>query len=286
MRIKAVVPLGPVALASGIKTGDDILAVNGVAVDAGTDLDALLENTIGKRTELRVAPAGNGAAARVVAVLPIDSQTDSALRYRAWVAGRRAYVDRISNGRIGYVHLADMEEDALQKFFIDLDVQTRKKDAVVIDIRNNEGGFVDPYAIDVLARHEYLRFKSRFGNDAPARTALGQRALDAPSALLINEHTLSDGENFTEGYRKLKLGPVVGVPTAGWIIFTSETDLADGSQVRVPSTSVFAEDGINMELHPRGVDIQVDNPPGASDRGDDPQLDAAVRVLVKRYGGR
>ncbi len=286
VRIKSIVPLGPAALASGIKTGDDILAVNGVTVDAGTDLDALLENTIGKRTELRVAPAGNASAARVVAVLPVDTQTDSALRYRAWVAGRRAYVDRISNGRIGYVHLVDMEPEALERFFIDLDVQTRKKDAVVIDIRNNEGGFVDPYAIDVIARHEYLRFKSRFGNDAPARTALGQRALDAPSALLINEHTLSDGENFTEGYRKLKLGPIVGVPTAGWIIFTSETDLADGSQVRVPSTSVFAEDGINMELHPRGVDIPVDNPPGASERGDDPQLDAAVRVLVKRYGGR
>jgi tricorn protease len=287
VRVAAVVPLGPAALA-GVRAGDDLVAIDGVPLLAGANpsanVDALLANTIGKRTELRLAPNANAAAARVVEVLPIDQQSDSALRYRAWVAGRRAYVERISGGRLGYVHLADMEPEALEKFFIDLDVQNRMKAGVVIDIRNNEGGFVDPYAIDTIARHEYLRFKSRFGNDAPARTALGQRALDAPTVLVVNEHTLSDGENFTEGYRRLRLGPIVGEPTAGWIIFTSEVDLADGSQVRVPSTSVFAEDGTNMELHPRGVDLRVENPPGAFERGDDPQLDAAVRALMHRVG--
>jgi C-terminal processing protease CtpA/Prc len=231
-----------------------------------------------------VAPSGNAAAARTLAVLPIDASDEAGLRYRAWVAGRRAYVEHISGGRFGYVHIADMGQAALEKFFTDLDVQNRAKAGVVIDIRNNDGGFVDPYAIDVIARHEYLHFRSRFGNDAPVRTALGQRALDKPTVLVVNEHTLSDGENFTEGYRRLHLGPVVGVPTAGWIIFTSEVDLADGSQIRVPSTSVFTDDGTNMELHPRPVDVDVSNTPEAAERGDDPQLDAAVRALAHRAG--
>jgi Tol biopolymer transport system component/C-terminal processing protease CtpA/Prc len=280
LRFSDIVPLGPLALAGGVKVGDQLEAVDGVAVDPHTDVSALLANTAGKRTELRIASGGTSAATRTVVVLPVDVDTDHTLRYRQWVAGRRAYVERLSGGKIGYVHLADMELGTLQKFFTDLDVQNREKRGVVIDIRNNEGGFVDPYAIDVLARREYLRFRSRFGNDAPPRTALGQRALDKPTVLVVNEHTLSDGENFTEGYRRLHLGRVVGVPTAGWIIFTSESGLADGSQMRIPSTSVLTDDGVDMELHPRPVDITVDTSPAASERGDDPQLDAAVRVLL------
>jgi tricorn protease len=281
LRFSDIVPLGPLALAGHVKIGDTLLAVDGVPVDPHVDVASLLANTTGKRTELRIAPGGNATLARIVVVLPTDSADDTVLRYRAWVAGRRGYVERISGGKLGYVHLRDMEPDALEKFYGDLDVANREKLGVVIDLRNNQGGFVDPYALDTLARREYLRFRSRFGNDAPARTALGQRALDRPTVLVVNEHTLSDGEDFTQGYRALHLGRIVGVPTAGWIIFTSETTLADGSQVRVPSTSVIADDGTNMEQHPRKVDIPVENSAAASERGDDPQLDAAVRELLK-----
>ena len=281
LRVASVLPLGPAAVAGGIAVGDDLLAVNGTAVERTTDVDALLANTIGKRTELRIAPHGD-TTPRTVSILPVDRATEADLRYRAWVAGRRAYVERISGGRLGYVHIYSMGQDALTKFYTDLDVQNRAKAGVVVDVRNNVGGFVDPYAIDVLTRHEYLTFKSRFANDAPERTSLGERALDRPSVLVTNEHSLSDAENFTEAYRTLHAGAVVGEPTAGWIIFTSAATLADGSTVRVPSTRVIAHDGVDMELHPRPVDVRVANPPGAADHGDDPQLDAAVRTLLKR----
>ncbi len=219
-------------------------------------------------------------------VLPIDRPSEKNLLYRSWVASRRAYVERVSGGRLGYVHLYDMGPESLTQFYQDLDVQNRGRAGVVIDIRNNNGGFVDPYALDVITRREYLRFASRFGFDAPERTALGQRALDRPTVLVTNEHTLSDGENMAEGYRRLGAGKIVGVPTAGWIIFTSETTLADGSTLRLPSTRVLTQDGVDMELHPRPVDVRVENPPGAAERGDDPQLDAAVRVLLGRAGRR
>jgi len=221
---------------------------------------------------------------RTVAVLPVDQNTEEQLRYQAWVGTRRAYVEKISGGRLGYVHLADMTAESLEKFYLDLDVQNRDRAGVVIDIRNNTGGFVDPYALDVITRREYLRFKSRFGFDPPERTSLGERALDLPTVLVTNEHSLSDAENFSEGYRELHAGPIVGEPTAGWIIFTSGTTLADGSTLRLPSTRVIAHDGVDMELHPRPVDVRVENPPGAAERGDDPQLDAAVRELLKRTG--
>ena len=279
LRVAEVVPLGPAALAGRVAVGDELLAVDGTPVDRHTDLDALLANRIGKRTELRFANA-------TVPVLLIDRPSEKNLLYRAWVSGRRAYVERISGGRLGYVHLYDMGPDALTQFYQDLDVQNRGRAGVVIDIRNNNGGFVDPYALDVITRREYLRFNSRFGSDAPERTSLGQRALDRPTVLVVNEHTLSDGENMAEGYRRLGAGKIVGVPTAGWIIFTSETTLADGSTLRLPSTRVLTQAGVDMELHPRPVDVLVENPPGAAERGDDPQLDAAVRDLLRRAGRR
>ena len=282
LRFANVYARGPLALAGRVGPGDELLAVNGVAVDRRQDVSALLANTVGKRTELRIAPRGRSSEAFVVVVQPVDALGDIGLRYRAWADGRRAYVDRVSGGKIGYVHLADMSAAALQKFYNDLDVQNREKQAVVIDIRNNDGGFVDPYALDVLARREYLRFKSRFGNDAPARTELGQRALDRPTILVVNQDTLSDGEDFTEGYRGQHLGSVVGEPTAGWIIFTDSDTLADGSRVRLPSTSVFAEDGTNLEQHPRRVDIEVENSAASAQAGDDPQLDAAIKKLLSR----
>jgi len=282
LRIAELVPLGPLALAPHVAVGDDVVAIDGTPVQRTTDVDALLENTIGKRTEVRIAPHGDLAAARTVVVQPVDLPTEQDLLYRSWAEGRRAYVERVSGGRIGYVHLLDMSTDSLQRFWLDLDVQNREKQAVIVDIRNNEGGFVDPYAIDVLTRREYASFKSRFGYDASERTSLGQRVLDKPTALLVNEHSLSDAENFTEAYRVLHAGPVVGEPTAGWIIFTSAATLADGSTLRLPSTSVIGPDGVNLELHPRPVDVRAALPPGALERGDDPQLDAAVRTLLHR----
>ena len=92
--------------------------------------------------------------------------------------------------------------------------RTTRKDGVVIDVRNNNGGFVNVYAIDVLARRSYFNMTPRGCRARAARTVLGQRALERPTILVTNQHSLSDAEDFTEGYRTLKLGKVVGEPTA------------------------------------------------------------------------
>jgi len=114
-----------------------------------------------------------------------------------------------------------------------------------------------------------------------SRTSLGQRALELPTILVTNRHTLSDGEDFTEGYRSLKLGKVVGEPTAGWIIYTSGVQLIDGSNLRLPFDRITANDGELMEMHPRPVDIPVTKPIGESLQGKDSQLDMAVQELLK-----
>jgi tricorn protease len=121
---------------------------------------------------------------------------------------------------------------------------------------------------------------------APSRVQLGQRALLSPTVLVTNRHTLSDGEDFTEGYRELGLGTVVGEPTAGWIIFTGSRGLVDGTSVRMPGTFIRDNRGQNMELNPRPVDVHVERPAGEWYTGRDSQLDRAVEVLLRQLSGQ
>ena len=101
------------------------------------------------------------------------------MRYRQWVEQRRDYVTKASGGRLGYVHMFDMSAGALAQLHLDLDADNHARQGVVVDVRNNNGGFVNVYAIDVLARQSYLKMTSRDESPAPARAVLGQRALEA-----------------------------------------------------------------------------------------------------------
>jgi tricorn protease len=283
-RIAAITPLGPASLAGGIATGNYLTQINGQPLAARTSIDALLENQIGKRVVLTIATSADGAGAKSVVVQPITTSNEKELIYRQWVDANRAYVEKISGGRLGYVHMPDMGEESLERFYLDLDTQNRSREGVVVDIRSNTGGFVNAYALDVLSRQPYLRMTPRYflNSSSPARSMLGQRSLELPTILVTNQQSLSDAEDFTQGYRAMHLGKVVGEPTAGWIIYTSGVQLIDGSYLRLPFIRVSTTDGKPMELHPRPVDVFVKRPMGESYSGHDVQLDAAVRELLKQ----
>ena len=282
--ITQVVPLSPAEI-SGIKVGEYLRSGDGTALTAQSNLQQLRAYTIGRRTALGVEATASGKVSDV-AVLPVNTTTEKGLLYRAWVEQRRAYVEKASHGRLGYVHMYDMSQNALNQLYVDLDAENMKRDGVVIDVRNNNGGFVNVYAIDVLSRQPYLNMESRDRPVVSARTQLGQRSLERPTVLVTNQHTLSDGEDFTQGYRTLKLGKVVGEPTGGWIIFTSAATLIDGTTERLPSTRITSLDGKDMEMHPRPVDVDVTRPMGESYSGKDSQLDAAVATLLAQLDGK
>jgi tricorn protease len=276
-----VIAQGPAAVAN-VRVGERVTAIDGVPVRAGLSVDSLLMGKVGRRVALSVTSAAGGGAAREVVLRPVNLGTEKGLVYRQWVEERRAYVAKASGGRLGYVHMLDMGQPSLDQLYLDLDAENQARDGVVVDVRNNNGGFVNVYAIDVLARRNYLGFTDRgTGIVTPARSGLGQRMLDRPTILVTNQHTLSDGEDFTEGYRTLGLGKVVGEPTAGWIIFTSNVTLLDGTtSLRLPGTRVTDNSGKDMEMSPRPVDIPVVRPVGESYAGKDSQLDAAVSALL------
>ena len=284
LRVTEIISLSPAAISKQIKVGDYLTMVDGVPVNARINLDEVLMHKVGHRVELKVSSSPDGASARDVVVQPISQATEKNLLFNDWVEANRAYVEKVSNGRLGYVYIRDMGEGSLRKLYLDLDADNRAKEGVVVDIRNNNGGFVNVYAIDVLARRGYLTMTPRDLPSRPARTDLGQRSLELPTILVTNQHSLSDAEDFTEGYRTLKLGKVVGEPTSGWIIFTSSQTLIDGTTIRMPSTKIMGSDGKVMELNPRPVDVPVTRPIGESYTGRDSQLDTAVRELLKQLG--
>lgn len=283
-RITAITPLGPASVAGGVVAGNYLTQINGQPLAPRTNIDALLENQIGKRVVLTIATSPDGSGAKSVVVQPITTSDEKELIYRQWVDANRAYVEKISGGRLGYVHMPDMGEESLERFYLDLDTQNRSREGVVVDIRSNTGGFVNAYALDVLSRLPYLRMTPRYfpNSSSPARSILGQRSLELPTILVTNQQSLSDAEDFTQGYRAMHLGKVVGEPTAGWIIYTSAVQLIDGSFLRLPFIRVTTTDGKPMELHPRPVDVFVKRPMGESYTGHDVQLDAAVRELLKQ----
>lgn len=227
-----------------------------------------------------MAPGGNTGKKHDAVVRPVTLQVESGLLYRAWVEDRRAYVERISIGKLGYVHIAAMGDPDLAQLYLDLDVLNQSKAGVVVDVRNNNGGYVNGRVIDVFSRRNYLQMTPRDGSPVPSRQALGQRALGLPTVLVTNESTLSDGEDFTEGYRTLGLGKVVGTPTAGWIIFTGAAQLIDGSAVRVPGERIKDTRGQDMEMHPRPVDVEQLRVLGETESGHDAQLEQAVHTLM------
>lgn len=278
-RISRVMPLSPADVSGRIKVGDYLLAIDGEKLSAGSNISQLLAHRIGDETTLTIADSANGKS-REVRVKPIDASGEAELAYDAWVEHNRRYVSQLSGGRLGYVHLADMSLHSLQRFYKELDAQNATRDGVVIDVRNNFGGFVNAYALDVLTRRPYLTMTFRGMQPAAARPVLGQHALERPTVLITNRVTLSDGEDFTRGYRAMHIGKVVGEPTAGWIIYTSNVKLIDGAVVRLPFITVTTTDGKPMEQHPRPVDVPVAEPLGESYRGKDARLEAAVRTLL------
>jgi C-terminal processing protease CtpA/Prc len=273
LRIAEVISLSPADVA-GIKPGQFLEAVDHAPIG---NLDQSLEHKVDHRVVLTIS---SDAGKKEIPLRPISRAAEKQLVYRQWVESRRDYVDKISDGRLGYVHMADMSQQALDQLYLDLDAANQSKKGVVVDIRNNNGGFVNAYALDVLSRRPYLNMAPRGLGPGPARIALGQRSLELPTVLVVNQHSLSDAEDFTEGYRAMKLGKVVGEPTAGWIIYTSNVPLIDGSTLRLPGIRITTAAGEPMELHPRPVDLSIERPIGESYTGKDCQLDAAVKALM------
>ncbi|MFJ4471028.1 S41 family peptidase [Streptomyces sp. NPDC089424] len=258
-----------------VRAGDAIVAVAGRAVDPVTGPGPLLVGTADKAVELTVSPSGGGEARHAV-VVPIADEEP--LRYHAWVADRRAYVHERSGGRLGYLHVPDMQAPGWAQIHRDLRVEVGRE-GLVVDVRENRGGHTSQLVVEKLARrivgwavprgmHPYS-----YPQDAPR----------GPVVAVANEFSGSDGDIVNAAIKALGLGPVVGVRTWGGVIgIDSRYRLVDGTLITQPKYAFWLE-GYEWGVENHGVDpdVEVVQRPQDHAAGRDPQLDEAIRLALE-----
>ncbi|MEU6394871.1 PDZ domain-containing protein [Streptomyces sp. NPDC046939] len=257
-----------------VRAGDAILAVGGRPVDPVTGPAPLLVGTAGQPVELTVSPAGGGDPRHVVIVPVADEEP---LRYHAWVADRRAYVDSCSGGRLGYLHVPDMQAPGWAQIHRDFAVEVAHE-GLVVDIRENRGGHTSQLVVEKLARRVV-------GWDVPRGSRPFSYPMDAPRGPVVavaDEFSGSDGDIVTAAIKALGIGPVVGVRTWGGVIgIDSRYRLVDGTLVTQPKYATWMEGaGWGVENHGVDPDVEVVVTPQDAAAGRDPQLDEAVRLAL------
>ncbi|HEX8811708.1 MAG TPA: S41 family peptidase, partial [Terracidiphilus sp.] len=256
-----------------VKEGEIITAIDGTNALSVPDERMLLRGKAGTQVLLHVKNA-QGAERDVLAV-PISARDDSRMRYAEWEYTRRVAVDKQSNGAIGYVHLQAMGRDDIDQWAREF-YPVFDRQGLIIDMRHNHGGNIDSWLLEKLIRQAWFYFQSRVGNP----TWNMQYAFRGHMVVLCDHETASDGEAFSEGFRRLKLGKVIGTRTWGGEIWLSGNNVqADNGVATAAETGVYADGKWLIEGHGVEPDIVVDNLPLASDGGADAQLDAAVKEL-------
>ena len=266
-----------------VSPGDYLLAINGKPVKAGDEYWALLNYRLNRKVEVTFNSKPVDEGAWKTRIAPITQGAQNQLRYERWVKDRRAMVDKLSNGRIGYLHIQAMNQPSLRRFEKELR-ENRTKEALVIDQRWNGGGNIDQELLGILVQREYQIWQPR-GTEPNARPFSG---FFGPKIVMQNWRSASNAEMFPAGFRALGLGKVVGTPTAGAVIGTGSYSLIDGSTVRTPGTGVFLADAQRTNMENFGVppDIFVENTPEDNLAGRDRELEVAVQELQKQLGSR
>lgn len=287
-----VLPEGPAWRdASKLHEGDVITAINGkpLAPEGGMptlDLSEAMAGTSGEETLLDIVPAHPTGSAYVL-IVPTSSGGDSGLRYEDGVRQRRAKVEELSDGRVGYLHIRGMNEPSLRDFERDLYAAANGKDGLLIDVRDNGGGWTTDILLSSLTapRHAYTVPRGANPDDVPQDAYPRDRRLiygySRPIAVLCNENSYSNAEIFSHAIKTTERGPLVGQETYGAVISTGSYRLIDGTTVRRPFRGWYLPDGTDMENNGAVPDVLVEVNPGHEVEGVDPQLEAAVRAVME-----
>jgi tricorn protease len=263
--------------------GERIMSVNGREIGPRDNFFAELAEMQGRRVLLRVA---GEKGERDVTVTAITLEQGREARYQKWVKQRRAIAERLSDGRLGYIHIQGMDEPSLEEFERDLYAAAHGKQGLLIDVRNNGGGWTTDYLMAILSVKRHAWTLPRDGDPKikayPTAERLPLPAWTRPAAALCDEASYSNAEIFSWAFKTTKRGPLVGMPTFGAVMSTGGTRLADGSTVRLPSRAWFvAGSNIDEENNGCAPDFVVQQPPEQDLSAEtDAQLAKAVEVLL------
>ena len=276
LRIAEVLPGSVLARScSGIAAGDLILAVDGKEIEAGTPWYEAFARKAGRRVLLSVRKGGKQEE---VYVTPVSSDREGL--YKRWVRRNEDMVRRLSDGRVGYVHVRGMNSESFREVYSKALGKYRNCDALIVDTRHNGGGWLHDDLATLLSGKTYLEFRPRgqYISDEPFSK------WTKPSCVLMGEDNYSDACGFPFVYRALGLGKLIGAPVPGTMTAVWWERQIDPSLVfGIPQVGGWSvQDGRyleNMQIEP---DIPVYNDPASVLRGEDKQIEVAVAEMLKQ----
>jgi len=253
--------------------GDVILSINGIDLDETNPPGKVLLNMADETVAITLLRK-NERITRNVKLLGDESY----LIYREWVENNKDFVHRISNNRVGYVHIPDMGNRGYNEFFLNY-LEESEHEALIIDVRFNTGGYVSPLLLEVLNRKIIGYDNPRHG----MKTEYPPESPKGPVVCLTNELSGSDGDIFSHAFKLMKIGPLIGTRTWGGVIgINPRRRLIDGTVVTQPEYAFWFKDvGFGVENRGTEPDIYVENTPQDYSMGRDVQLEKAVEIALK-----
>ena len=280
LKVEEVIKRGPFdERNTGVKAGDIIEKIDGQPILKDADFTALLDGKAGQRVRVSVFSPAKKKHFDVVVKAISRSQQDELL-YRRWVDRNRAVVDSLSHGTVGYVHVEAMDSRSFRTVFSQLlSDSMRQKKAVIVDERNNGGGWLHDDLCTLLSGKQYAKFVAHgkyIGYDPWNKWV-------KPSCVMINENDYSNGHGFPAIYKTLGIGKLVGAPVAGTMTAVWWESLMDNSLVfGIPQVGNMDMNGKYMENAELEPDVEVYNTPEDCINGNDQQLKRAVEVMMQQ----
>ncbi|MFQ6093684.1 MAG: S41 family peptidase, partial [bacterium] len=281
LRIETVLPYGPCDQEeSRLQPGEIIMAVNGTSLEENRNLYELLVDKVDEKVQLEVK--SKDGKKRTVVVRPIDYGEYMSKEYDRWVREKQDWVEKESKGKIGYLHIRGMGVPSLERFEMELYAVAHGKEGLIIDVRNNGGGWTTDYLLAILSPKPHAITVPRGGGEGYPQ---GRRPLyvwSKPMVAMCNQYSYSNAEIFSHAVKTLRRGKLVGMTTPGAVISTGGTTLIDGSWFRIPFRGWYVKGTMaNMEKVGAVPDIIVEERPGDVAEGIDRQLERAVEVLME-----
>lgn len=259
-----------------IKEGDYLLAVNGQPIDISRPIFAAFQGLANEVVEITVNGSPSLDGAKKMMIKPLESETR--LRHLAWIEGNRQRVDKMTDGRIGYIYVrstgVDGQNELIRQFYAQMN-----KEGLIIDERFNSGGQIPDRFIELLDRKPLAFWAVRDGKDWawPPSGNFGAKVM------LINGFSGSGGDAFPDYFRKRDLGPLIGTRTWGGLIgISGAPNLIDNGSITVPTFRMYDPDGKWFkEGHGVDPDIEVVEDFQKLAKGEDAQLDRAISEVLK-----
>ncbi|HCT46009.1 MAG: hypothetical protein CMJ35_08270 [Phycisphaerae bacterium] len=298
-RIDEIIKGGPIdRMKNGPAVGDVIVAIGEQTLTGANTASGLfslheaMAHMAREEVLMEYLPAqSEDGSTKLALVTPTTFGAASVLRYDDEVAKRRAEVDELSDGRLGYLHIRGMGLAEVRDYERDLYAAAHGKEGLIIDVRDNGGGWTTDILLASLTapNHAYTIPRGadpdKVQKDNYPRDRRLIYAYSRPINVLINQHSFSNAEIFAHSIRTAGRGTLIGTQTFGGVISTGSFSLIDGTTVRRPFRGWYLPDGTDMDNNGAKPDIDVPQTPTDEAAGRDPQLETAVKELLGRIDG-